>query len=279
MTGQAHAAGTHDPALLTLIDTHAHLDAQEFDADRGEVIRRAQQAGVRAIVCPALSARSSAAVVHLAGQCPGIYAAVGIHPNLCAEAEAADWEKVSRLAGGSGVVAIGETGLDRYRDFAPLHLQQEYFERHLELASQLALPVIMHCRQAEAEVLAILRRAAGQGSLSGVIHAFSGDRGFAEECLALGLHLSFAGSVTYTNRKFASLREAARAVPAQRLLIETDSPYLVPHPLRGKQNRNEPARLVHTASALAELRGVSPQELAASTTAAACRLFRLPGGA
>lgn len=279
MTCQAQDAGHPCPAMTNLIDTHAHLDAREFDADREETIQRARQAGVQAIVCPALSARSSAAVVELAERWAGIYAAVGIHPNACAEAAADDWEKVVHLARRPGVVAIGETGLDRYWDFAPLPLQQEYFERHLALAAELGLPVIIHCRDAEGEMLAILRRTAAQGPLAGVIHAFSGDRRFAEECLALGLHLSFAGSVTYTNRKFGPLREAAQAVPAQRLLIETDSPYLLPHPLRGKQNRNEPAELVHTATALAALRSVSAQELAASSTATACCLFRLPSAA
>ncbi len=267
------------PPRLALIDTHAHLDAEEFGRDCEEVIRRAREAGVRAIVCPALSARSSAAVLDLATRHKGIYAAVGIHPNSCAEAAPGDWEAVAQLARQPGVVALGETGLDRYWDFAPLSLQQEYFERHLALASQLHLPVIIHCRQAEAEVLAVLRRAAHKQPVAGVIHAFSGDQRFAEECLALGLYVSFAGSVTYTNRKFQALRQAAQAVPAERLLVETDSPYLVPDPLRGREKRNEPARLVHTARALAELKGMSLPELAASSTAAACRLFRLPGAA
>lgn len=272
----------HEPntaPLLELIDTHAHLDADPFDADRAEVLQRARQTGVRAIVCPALSASSSVAVVELANRWAEVYAAVGIHPNACAEASPADWDQIVGLAGRPRVVAIGETGLDRYWDFAPLPLQQEYFERHLALAAQLGLPVIIHCRQAEAEVLAILRRTASRPQLSGVIHAFSGDRAFAEECLALGLYVSFAGSATYTNRKFQALREAVQAVPPERLLIETDSPYLVPHPLRGKEKRNEPARLVHTARALAELRGVPPHELAAQTAAAARCLFRLPGAA
>lgn len=273
----------HEPGALSqpleLIDTHAHLDAEDFDSDCAEVVQRARQAGVRAIVCPALSARSSMAVVELAQRWAEVYAAVGIHPNSCAEAAAADWEHIVALAHRPRVVAIGETGLDRYWNFAPLALQQEYFERHLALAGQLGLPVIIHCRQAEAEVLGTLRRAASGGQLSGVLHAFSGDRHFAEECLALGLYVSFAGSVTYTNRKFQGLREAARAVPVQRLVIETDSPYLVPHPLRGKEKRNEPARLLHTAKTLAELRGISLEELGNQCAAAARRLFRLPGPA
>lgn len=267
------------PKPLELIDSHAHLDAEEFDADCAEVVYRARQVGVQAIVCPALSARSSLAVVDLAQRWAEVFAAVGIHPNSCAEAAPGDWDQIVALARQPRVVAIGETGLDRYWDFAPLALQQEYFERHLALASQLGLPVIVHCRQAEAEVLAMLRQAASQGRLSGVIHAFSGDRAFAEQCLALGLYVSFAGSVTYTNRKFQALREAARVVPAQRLLIETDSPYLVPHPLRGKEKRNEPARLSYTVKALAELRGISPEELGAQCAAAARCLFRLPGAA
>jgi len=271
---------TSDPSSFTLhpsslIDAHAHLDVAEFDADREAVLARARKAGIGAIVCPAIHAASSEAVVRLAASAAGVFAAVGIQPNYCAEAKPGDWERVVALAGEPRVVAIGETGLDRHWDFTPFPVQQDFLDRHLRLAQDRGLPLIIHCREAEVDVLAILGEAARRGPLRGVLHAFSGDRAFAEACLALGLHLSFAGAVTYTNKKFASLREAAAAAPGDRILIETDSPYLVPHPLRGREKRNEPAHLVLTARCLAELRGQTVAEVAAQTTANARRLFGL----
>ena len=147
-----------------------------------------------------------------------LLAAVGIHPNSTAEAAAGDWQRVVALVDHPRVVALGETGLDRYRDFAPLALQQEYLDRHLRLAQERDLPVIIHCRDAAAELMPMLRAAAARGPLRGVLHAFSGDAAWAAECVALGLHVSFAGNVTYSNKKFDPLRAAARTVPADRLL-------------------------------------------------------------
>jgi TatD DNase family protein len=257
-------------------DHHAHLDQTEFDADRGEVIARAREAGVETILCPAVSVESSRAVVSLAAEY-GLLAAVGIHPNSVAEASPDDWQQIVGLADQPGVVAIGETGLDRYRNFAPFPLQQEYLDWHLRLAQKRDLPVILHCRDAQNDLLPILREAAARRPLRGVLHAFNGDPAFAAECLGLGLYVSFAGNVTYSNKKFELLRVAARTIPADRLLIETDSPYLVPQAFRGRRQRNEPACVVHTAALLAELRGVALVELAAQTTANARRLFRLTG--
>jgi TatD DNase family protein len=262
------------------IDTHCHLDQEEFDADCGEVIARARAAGVETVICPAASAASSEAVVRLANVF-GVFAAVGIHPNFTHEALPGDWASVAAMIGRPGVVAIGETGLDRHWDYAPMTLQQEYFDRHLRLSEQSGLPVIIHCREAEADMLPMLRAAAERHprhSLVGVMHAFSGDTAFAAECLALGLFVSFAGNVTYTNKKFESLHAAARTIPADRLLIETDSPYLTPMPHRGKVSRNEPAHVIHTAEFLARLRGETVEQLAAATTANARRLFQLPEG-
>jgi TatD DNase family protein len=261
----------------SFVDTHAHIDLAEFDADRGGVLGRAREAGIGAIVCPAVGAASSEAVVRLAASSPGVFAAVGIQPNYCAEAKPDDWDRVVALAGEPHVVAIGETGLDRHWDFTPFAIQQEYFDRHLRLAQERGLPLVIHCREAESDVLAMLRDAIGRGPLQGVLHAFSGDRSFGEACVDLGLYISFAGAVTYTNKKFAPLREAAAAIPGDRLLLETDSPYLVPHPLRGKEKRNEPARLVLTAQCLAQLRGQTLADLVAQTTANAYRLFGLQG--
>ncbi len=258
-----------------MIDTHAHLDQEEFAADRPEVIERARAAGVDEIVCVGVSVASSRAAVQLADEYPTLRAAVGIHPNSAAEAAADDWQRIVALAGHPRVVALGETGLDRHWDFTPLALQQEYLDRHVRLAQEVDLPVILHCRDAAEDLLPMLRDAAARGPLRGVMHAFSGDSALASECLSLGLHVSFAGNVTYPNKKFQPLREAAKTVPDDRLLVETDSPYLVPQIFRGKQKRNEPTNMVHTATVLAELRNVSVDAIAAVTTTNARRLFRL----
>ena len=218
---------------------------------------------------------SSRETVGLAETYPTLYAAVGIHPNSCAEAAAGDWDEIVRLLDHPRVVALGETGLDRYWDYAPIELQRDYFDRHLRLSQQRNRAVVIHCRDAQADMLPMLREAVSRGPLHGVLHAFSGDAAMAAECLDLGLYVSFAGNVTYTNKKFQPLREAAAAIPADRILIETDSPYLTPEPLRGKQRRNEPALVVHTAAALAALRGVALDQFLRQTTANARRLFQL----
>jgi TatD DNase family protein len=254
-----------------LIDTHAHLDQTEFDVDRPAVIERAQAAGVEAIVAIGVTADSSAAVIRLASEYPGIYAAVGIHPNYCAEAAAGDWQRVVELASQPRVVALGETGLDQYRDHAPIELQKDYFDRHLRLSQERDLPFIVHTRDSQAEVLAMLREARLRGPLRGVMHSFTGDAAAAAECVELGMYISFAGMVTF--KKSDDLRAVAASVPADRILLETDSPYLSPHPLRGK--RNEPANVALTAACVAAVRGVSAEEFAAQTTANARRLFRL----
>ncbi len=256
-----------------MIDSHAHLDDPQFDADRDAVIARAVAAGVETIVCVGTTLESSRAAVRLAERYGEVYAAVGIHPNSCAEAAADDWAGIVALADHPRVVAVGETGLDRYWDFAPLDLQIDYFRRHLRLGGQRKLPVIIHCRDAAADLIPLLESAAAAGPVHALLHAFSGDAAMAAKCLELGLSLSFAGNVTYRNKKFQPLRAAAAAVPADRILVETDSPYLTPEPLRGKRPRNEPALVVHTAAGLAELRGVPPAQLAAETTANARRLF------
>lgn len=261
---------------MPYVDTHVHLDQDQFDADRDAVLVRTRQAGVETILCVGTSADSSQATLRLAEAYPEVYAAVGVQPNYCAEASPGDWERIEAMVDHRRVVAVGETGLDRHWDFTPLGVQQEYLDRHLELAAGRGLPVVIHCRDAEAELLPMLRAARARGPLRGVLHAFSGDAATATECLELGLYISFAGAVTYKNKKFEPLRAVATAVPGDRILIETDSPYLVPEPLRGKEKRNEPAHLVHTAGRLAELRGVGLEEFAAETTANARRLFGLP---
>jgi TatD DNase family protein len=170
------------------------------------------------------------------------------------------------------VVAIGETGLDRHWDFTPFDMQQNYFDRHLRLSQERGLPFIVHMRDCDEDILVMLREARERGPLDGVMHSFTGGRTMAEECIAMGLYISFAGMVTY--KKSDELRAIAAVVPADRILIETDSPYLSPEPMR-KIKRNEPAHVRHTAECLAKVRGVSLEEFAAQTTANARRLFLL----
>jgi TatD DNase family protein len=255
----------------TLIDTHAHLDDEQFHTDLPEVLARAAAAGVERVVTIATTASSSAAAVALAAQHPMLFATVGIQPNNVAEAAADAWDAVVHLVTRERVVAIGETGLDRYWDYTPFPQQEHYFARHLALARKHELPVVIHCREAEADVVRMLRADHDRhGPVRGVMHSFTGDRPTAEACLAMGLYISFAGMVTYKNAQ--ALREVAKHIPSDRLLIETDSPYLAPVPLRGK--RNEPANVVHTAACLAVERGVEPAVLAEQTTRNARMLFQ-----
>lgn len=255
---------------MLLIDTHCHLDEEAFAQDRDEVIQRAAEAGVSTIITIGITAASSRRAVDLARQYDSVYAVVGIQPNYVAEMQPGDWEAIEQLAGEPKVVGIGETGLDRHWDFAPLDLQREYFTKHIELSRRCDLPFVVHCREAEADVVAHLQGAAPNGPLRGVMHSFCGDARTAKACLELGLYISFAGMVTY--RKNDALRAVAKEVPLDRLLVETDSPYLSPEPVR-KIRRNEPAHVRHTAARLAEVHGLSLDELAEQTTRNARALF------
>jgi TatD DNase family protein len=257
--------------MLDLVDTHCHLDEDAFTIDRAEAVQRAVDAGVTRIVTIGTTAASCRTAVALAEQFKPVFAAVGIHPNYASTAQPDDWARIEELARHPRVVGIGETGLDRYWDHTPLELQQDYFGRHIDLSRRVGKPFIVHCREAEADVVAQLRRAAQAGPLRGIMHAFSGTQDTAEACLELGLTLSFAGNVTF--KKNDSLRAVAAAAPPDRILVETDAPYLAPMPNRGK--RNEPAWVRHTAECIARVRGVTPQDLAAQTTANAKRLFAL----
>jgi len=260
-------------ALPTLVDTHSHLDQEEFDVDRADVVARAVEAGVRQMIAVGCTAASSAAALKLAADFDAVYAAVGIQPNYCAQAAPDDWGRILALAERPKVVAIGETGLDRYWDYAPFDVQQDYFDRHLRLAQRLDLPVVIHTRESDADVVAMLREAAERGPLRGVMHSFTGTAETAAECVALGMYISFAGMVTF--KKSEALRAVAATIPADRILVETDSPYLAPQPFRGK--RNEPAHVVHTARCLAEVRGMTVAAFARQTTENAQRLFRALG--
>lgn len=259
---------------MEFFDTHTHLDQPDFDADRAEVVARARAAGVREMNAIGTTVASSAVCVRLAAEFEGVYAAVGMQPNYIAEAAVGDWDRIVALAGEPGVVAIGETGLDRHWDFTPFDVQQDYFNRHIRLSQERGLPFVVHMRDCDDDILAMLREAHARGPLSGVMHSFTGGLAMAEECVAMGLYVSFAGMVTY--KKSDELRAVAAAIPADRILVETDSPYLSPEPVR-KLKRNEPANVVHTAARLAEERGESLAAFAAQSTANARRLFLRTG--
>jgi TatD DNase family protein len=258
------------------IDTHCHLNEDAFPADLAETVQRAVDAGVTQMLVVGCTLDSSRMAVDLASRFAPLFAVVGIQPNYVHEAGPDDFAEIQQLAQSPKVVGIGETGLDRYWDFAPLDLQRDYFHRHITLSQESGLPFVVHCREAEADVRALLQERAAAGALSGVMHSFSGDRETAEVCWSLGLYVSFAGMVTFKRNE--PLRQVALAVPADRILVETDAPYLLPSPLKNEKGpkRNEPANVRVTANHLATVRGVSSAEFAALTTANARRLFRLP---
>ncbi len=255
--------------LASLIDTHAHLQLNHFDADRDAAIQRAHAAGVTAIICISTDVASSRAAIALAEQHTQVYAAVGIHPNDCAATSDDDLKQIAELAQHPKVVAIGETGMDDYWKTVPLPKQAEVFVRQLDLAAQLNKPIIIHNREAGAAIMDTLR-AHGVSKLMGVFHCFSEDWNYAEQVLNLGCHVSFTGNLTYKKSK---LPEVAKQIPLERIMLETDSPYMTPAPHRGK--RNEPAYTVHIAEKLAEIKSVSFAEVCARTTQNAVALFGL----
>ncbi len=255
-----------------LIDTHAHLQDFSTGTELQDVLERAKVAGVGQIVAIGTTTADSQTVVDIARANPGVFAAVGVQPNRVAEAVAGDWERIVELSALPRVVAIGETGLDRYWDHTPFEQQQEWFARHLSLAHEREVPIVIHCRECERDIVAQL--AALNREVRGVLHSFTGTWDDAQAFLSLGLHISFAGMVTFTGKKLDSLREVAALIPLDRILFETDSPYLTPHPHRG--TRNEPARVALTAARVAEVRGISAAEVALATTGNARRLFGLP---
>jgi TatD DNase family protein len=252
-----------------LFDTHAHLHFPEFAADLSPVLQRAREAGVRFMVTIGTDVEGSCAAVALADRTPGVYAAVGIHPHDAAQADETALEEIERLARASPkVVAIGETGLDYYRNLSPHDAQERVFRCQLDLARRLNKPVLVHCREAHADSLEILRLE-GVPAAGGIMHCFSGDQAVARHCLELGLLISLAGPVTYPNAR--KLPEVVRLTPPDRLVVETDCPFLPPQPYRGK--RNEPSYLPITAARVAELRGQPLEELGPVMVRNALTLF------
>lgn len=253
-----------------LIDTHCHLDFERFDADRTAVVARALAAGVQRIIVPGIDLENCPAVLAVAARFPSVLAAVGIHPNSSAGWQT-DWlDQIRAWAADEHVVAIGEIGLDYYWDLAPQKMQQQAFAAQLALAAELDLPVIVHNREASADVLRLLAGSPLAGRLrAGVLHSFSGTWAAAEQALALGFYLGFTGPVTF--KKADELRDVLVRMPLERLLVETDAPFLAPHPHRGK--RNEPAYVALVAERIAAVRGLPVAEVAEITSANAIRLF------
>lgn len=254
-----------------LFDTHAHLDEPALYPDLEGVLARAREAGVGLITTIGCDWRSSLMAVRIAEKYPAqVYAAIGVHPHEAKDLTPEQWDNLLQLAAADKVVAWGEIGLDYYYDHSPREVQRKIFRDQLAVAKQCGLPVIIHDRDAHQDVLDILK-AERVGSNGGIMHCYSGSWEMAKQCLSLGFYISFAGPLTYHNAK-TPLEVAAR-VPEDRLLVETDCPYLSPHPFRGKTN--EPARVTYTAAKLAEIRGLEYERLAEITTANAKRIFNI----
>ena len=255
---------------MQFTDTHAHVQMRQFDRDRAAVLARAAAAGVARMICPGVDAATSQLAIDLAQANPGtIFPCAGVHPHDTTNFSDATLAEIRRLATDNQVVAIGEIGLDYYRNLSPMMDQKRAFAAQVALAQEFGLPIVVHNRNAHADIMAALRPL---GAVRGVWHCFIGDRTMAEEGLSLGMYLSFAGPVTYPANTV--LAEVAAWAPLERILIETDCPYLTPHPNR--RDRNEPANVAKTAARIAELRGMSVEDLAIATSANAAALFGLP---
>jgi TatD DNase family protein len=258
--------------MTTVIDTHCHLADAKFRGEVEAAIERAHEAGVAQIITVgAIGAiENDRLTVEIAERHANVYAAVGVHPHDAKDCTHDRIAALRELAGSKKIVAIGESGLDFHYMHSPAEAQEESLRRHLELAAQLELPIVIHCRDAEARLVEIVREV-GMPQRGGVIHCFTGDTGAAREFVALGFHISFSGILTFKNAR--AIRAAAPTIPDDRVMVETDSPYLAPEPYRGK--RNEPAYVVKTLDALAQLRNGDVAQMGAQVIANASRLFRL----
>lgn len=256
--------------LTGLFDTHAHYDSRKFDADREAVLSALPGQGVALVVDPGCDLASSRKAIALAERYPFVYAAVGVHPEDCGGWQDSDADALRQLAAHPKAVAIGEIGLDYYwKENPPKDLQKQVFRAQLALAGELGLPVIVHDREAHGDCMDIVREFPG---VHGVFHCFSGSAEMARELVRLGWMISFTGVLTYPNARKAV--EAAQAVPLDRLMIETDSPYMAPVPHRGQ--RNHSGLVAYTCRRLAELRGISPEECARITLENGCRFYQIP---
>lgn len=257
-----------------LIDSHCHLDFPDFDTERDAIVKRARSAGVGRMITISTRIRQFDRVLSVTGTYHDVYCSVGTHPHNAGEEPDIDVAEIIELSEHPKVVAIGEAGLDYHYDKSPRDLQAQGFRRHIDAARQTGLPLVIHARAADDDVIAILKDEHEKGAFPFVLHCFSSGRAVAETGVALGGYVSFSGILTFKNAR--ELRDIARDLPINRLLVETDAPYLAPVPHRGQ--RNEPSYVAETARVLAEVRGVDEDEIAACTTANVHRLFsKLPG--
>lgn len=253
-----------------LVDSHCHLDFPDFAGERDAIVARAREAGVGTILTISTRLATFDLVREIAERYDALYCTVGVHPHEAdREDDAADAARLAKLARHPKVIGIGETGLDYYYEHSVRARQQAAFRAHLAAARETGLPVVVHTRDADRDVMALLREEAGKGGVSGLLHCFAASRELAECALELGFYISFSGIVTF--KKAEPVRAVAREVPLDRLLVETDAPYLAPVPYRGK--RNEPAYVVHTAAVVAAERGLPAEALAEATSDNFFRLF------
>ena len=257
---------------MPLFDTHAHLSSSQLESQLDEVLLKANQENLQGITSIGTNLASSKACLELAQTHSQIFAAVGVHPNDCHNASDADWTEIQSMAQQPRVVAIGETGLDRYWDTVPIELQRTWFARHIELSFETQKPLVIHMRDCDADILLMLNDHQRDGQIIGILHSFAGEWSTAERALELGMYISFAGMVTF--KKSQELREIAAKIPDDRILIETDSPYLSPHPCRSTRP-NQPALVRHTAECLAEVRKTTLEAFGELSTANAMRVFGL----
>ncbi len=256
-----------------LIDSHCHLNFKAFDEDRSKVLARAAEAGIVAVINPATNLEDSRQIVELADQTPNFFATVGFHPNDTTDFDEPALAQLQALAAHPKVVAIGEIGLDYYWDKVPHSVQHQAFEQQLLLAKEVNKPVIVHQRESAEDTMAVLRQwGAGQNHPGLVLHSFSGDMAMAKEAIELGFYIGVSGPVTFKNAR--NLPEIVAAIPPERLLVETDAPFLSPHPFRGK--RNEPARVKLIAERISELQKLSFTQMSQHLTQNTISLFKLP---
>lgn len=253
-----------------LFDTHAHLNAEQYDEDLQEVIERAQEAGVSKMVVVGFDRPTIAKAMELAEEFEFIYACVGWHPVDAIDMTDADLAWIEELAQHPKVVAIGEMGLDYHWDKSPKDIQKEVFRKQIRLAKKVKLPIVIHNREATADIIEILKEE-GAEEVGGIMHCFSGSPEVAKECVKMNFYISLGGPVTFKNAK--KPKEVAAEIPLDKLLIETDCPYLAPHPYRGK--RNEPSYVKLVAEEIAEIKGISLEEVAEVTTRNAKKLFAI----
>ena len=258
--------------MISLVDSHCHLDFEKFDQDREKVIAAAVSAGVHTFINPGVDLATSEAAIRLADQFDTIYAAVGVHPHDSSDLDGAGMEQLRQLAAHPKVVAIGEIGLDYYRDYSPRDVQRNVFLRQLELAADLDLPIIVHNRDATVDIMSILAEwVDGHPERRGVLHSYSAGPDWLDQVVEMGFSVGISGPVTFS--KSAELQEVARRVPLDRLLLETDAPFLAPEPYRGR--RNEPAFVRYVAETIAHLRGLDLPVLGEQTRHNVINLFNI----